>query len=150
MITITLKNADKIQQAFREYPEKSAKEFNAAIRQSLIRIQTLATMKAPRDQGHLYSEWDLQMGFMRGSLAPKMPYAPFIEFGTAPHWAPIAALIPWAKRHGISPYAVQQSIAKKGTKAQPFFVPAVEESLDDITKYFQVALAKIPPLDKNI
>lgn len=48
-------------------------------------------------------------------------YAWFIEHGTRPHWVPIAALIGWASRHGVSPYAVQKSIAEHGTEPRNMF-----------------------------
>lgn len=49
---------------------------------------------------------------------------PFVEFGTRPHWPPIAAITPWANRHGIAPFLVARAISRRGTKAQPFVEPA--------------------------
>ena len=56
-----------------------------------------------------------------------LKYAAAVEFGSVPHWAPIAPLKQWAKRklgdEGAA-YAVQKTIAKKGTKPKPFLRPA--------------------------
>jgi hypothetical protein len=57
------------------------------------------------------------------------PHAPYVEYGTVPHWAPIAPLKRWARRvlgdEGAA-YAVQQKIAAEGTDPQPFIRPGVE------------------------
>lgn len=49
-----------------------------------------------------------------------LKYGDAIETGTKPHFPPIEALKKWSNRKGLNPYAVQQSIGKKGTKAQPW------------------------------
>ena len=53
-------------------------------------------------------------------VRPESPYAAAVHEGSRPHWAPIAALRPWAEAKGINPYAVQRSIARKGTKPHPW------------------------------
>ena len=44
---------------------------------------------------------------------------------STPHYPPIKALKPWAEAKGLNPYAVQQSIGKKGTPLVPFFLIAM-------------------------
>tara|TARA_B100000287_G_scaffold430919_1_gene487125 strand:- start:237 stop:764 length:528 start_codon:yes stop_codon:yes gene_type:complete len=39
---------------------------------------------------------------------------------TKPHYPPVQALVGWSKRHGMNPYAVAASIARKGTPIVPF------------------------------
>jgi hypothetical protein len=48
-------------------------------------------------------------------------YAMFVEYDTKPHWPPIAAITPWAERHGIDPYMVARGIAAHGTKGAHMF-----------------------------
>lgn len=58
-----------------------------------------------------------------------VPYARYVEEGTAPHWAPIAPLKLWARRVLGSErlaYVVQRAIARRGTRAQRFFGNAVD------------------------
>jgi len=56
----------------------------------------------------------------------RAPYAPFVEFGTDPHYPPIEPLKQWA---GIvlgdrsAAYAVQEKIGQEGTDPQPFVRP---------------------------
>ena len=76
------------------------------------------------------------------SVYPTADYAKYIEYGTRPHWTSVHNLEAWAALKGINPYALQRSIAKRGTKAHPFLertaefstghaVRAVEASLKD-------------------
>jgi len=55
------------------------------------------------------------------------PHAVYIEYGTLPHYPPIAPLKAWARRKlgdESAAWAVQKKIGKEGTKAQPFMEPA--------------------------
>lgn len=61
---------------------------------------------------------------------PEAPYALAVENGSRAHWtsvAPGTTLRRWADMKGINPYAVQRSIAKKGTKAHPYVEPTFIE-----------------------
>ncbi len=53
-------------------------------------------------------------------------YGAFVEYGTKPHRVSVAPGTPlreWAILKGINPYALQKSIARKGTRAHPFVAP---------------------------
>ena len=72
-------------------------------------------------------------------------YARPVEFGARPHWAPIAPLKLWAKRvwkDERKGYALQQAIARRGTRAQPYFMPAVEEGKIDAPGVMREALTR--------
>ncbi len=59
-------------------------------------------------------------------VEPTANYANAVEKGSIPHWVsvrPGTALYAWATQKGIPPYALQASIARKGTKAHPFIEP---------------------------
>ena len=64
-------------------------------------------------------------------LSDGVEYGISIEFGTSPHFVPIAPLLEWSRRklgdEGAA-YAVRAKIAKEGTSAQPFFRPAKFEA----------------------
>lgn len=54
-----------------------------------------------------------------------VPYV--IEYGSAPHFPPIAPLEAWAQRHGLPRgmgFVIARNIAQRGTPAHPFMVPA--------------------------
>ena len=70
----------------------------------------------------------------------------FVEFGTKPHFPPPSALATWARRHGFGPrgeWALARAIAKRGTKARPFLVPALLESKPDIEGFLRDAARQI-------
>lgn len=62
-------------------------------------------------------------------VANVAPHAPFIEFGTAPHFPPVDAIRAWCVRKGIDPgaaYPIARAIAERGTPERPFMRPAYE------------------------
>lgn len=100
------------------------------------------------DTARLLAPWNV--GTLRGSITAEVlapnpnelasgilytgkeseAYAAATEYGAKPHWAPIKPLKYWAKRKGGDErlaYVAQRSIAKKGTRAQPYFGPATDE-----------------------
>lgn len=141
MIVVKIQNARQIENAVKRYPELSSKYFKEAIERSLIGIKREAMLKAPVDTGALRARWNMAVRFLRGVLSPVKKYAGAVEYGAKPHFVSVKKLKGWARRHGISPYAVQRSIAKKGTKAQPFLGPAVDEK--KINQEFSSALDKV-------
>ena len=61
----------------------------------------------------------------------------FVEFGTSPHFPPLAAMQPWARRHGFPPgnagaYLVARAIAQHGTKGRFYMKKGFEQSLNTI------------------
>ena len=62
-----------------------------------------------------------------GVVSSKVPYAPYVEFGTKPHFPPPDALEKWAKRHRIPLFPVLLKIAREGTPPRPFLRPAVRK-----------------------
>ncbi len=111
---------------------------------STITVQNQARQKAPVDTGRLRSSIATQVDHstppMWGKIGTNVKYAPFVEFGTRPHWPPPGALQPWARRHGFPPgpegdFLVRRAIARHGTRAQPYLIPALEESMGDIRRF---------------
>ena len=49
----------------------------------------------------------------------------------------------WATRKGINPYVVARSIARKGTKANPFFSTAIDKKKNEVDNEFDRALDNI-------
>ena len=94
-------------------------------------------------------------------------YAQAVEFGSRPHWAPIKPLIEWVrikriagiysartqKRLGgqiqqaredmATAKRIQWGIARHGTRAQPFFFPAVESKREDVMRLFEEAIDRV-------
>ncbi len=146
MISITIKNLAEFQKTISAYPEKSARNFNDAIKKSLLIIQRAATTRGrmPRDTGALASGWELNVGTLRGILKNKMQYAIFVHEGTGifgPFKRPIVPktkpFLAWQK-DGIWHFA--KSV--RGMKARPFLQQAVTEKEEEVNKIFNEALVK--------
>ena len=99
-------------------------------------IKSRAQDNAPRFDGNLVNSIQVEtdqrspMRFVR--VGTNAEYAAPVEKGSRPHFPPLAAITPWAEAHGIPPFALALSIARRGTKAHPFLEPALDESKPDI------------------
>ena len=98
---------------------------------------------APKDMGELAGSISATIdpspmplfGIVSTLLQPH--YGPDMEWGTAPHWVPIAALIGWAYRHGMNPYAIQRKIAKYGTAPRLYFQKGAQASMGKLQELVQ-------------
>lgn len=142
MWQIQIKDLDKIRKLIMDYPMQSAMNFNEAIAKTLIAVQRYAIMGAPVDTGRLRSNWRLSVQMLRGELTNATDYAIFVAKGTKPHWPPIKPIEKWANRKGIPPFLVARAIARRGTKANPFFDNAVSAGQVIADDEFQKALDK--------
>lgn len=73
-------------------------------------------------------------------------YAPYVEYGRgAGRMPPVAPIERWARtKLGVSGmgFVIARKIARKGTKKQPYFFPAVEQSLREIQQIFEKSVEK--------
>lgn len=82
------------------------------------------------DEGNLIDSIlvDAVQGGMAAEIGSIAPYAPYVEFGTKPHFPPPDALEDWARHHGFdSAWPICKVIAKRGLKERPYLNPAYEE-----------------------
>ena len=99
---------------------------------SAFAVERFAKEKAPVDTGRLRTSVATVLGGTSAVIGPTIFYAPFVEYGTRPHFPPPVALQPWAKRHGFGPggaFALARAIARRGTRAHPFMRPAAKDAL---------------------
>lgn len=92
--------------------------------ESALSIQRGAKQRVPVDTGALRNSITVdfyQLG-MTAEIAPHMPYARYVEFGTGRRGAESALELNDAMTQGIS---YNESIA--GTRAHPYMFPAFEE-----------------------
>lgn len=112
-----------------------------------------------------------QTGALRRSIQPKRlrmghwkvvagePYAPYMEFGTRPHWPPQGPILEWVLRtpwrFGISPgdekaakqiaYRVRRAIARRGIKERGYMRAAfkrVAERAPKLARIYAERLAR--------
>ena len=100
----------------------------------------------PVDEATLKKAGHVERAYLRKTIEYDAPHAPYIEYGTRPHWPPIEPLAAWAVRVLQVPKAearqvgflIARKIAAVGTEPQPFLRPAVDE-----------AASKAPAIIKN-
>ena len=135
-IDITTRNAKRLQALLRD--DRFIKgPLSVFLRQSAFVVEARAKDKAPVDTGRLRAGMRTDTERLRAIVYNPVKYAPFVEFGTRPHFPPISAMQPWARRHGFpagnaGAYMVARAIAARGTRAQPFLIPALKESEPEI------------------
>lgn len=83
---------------------------------------------------NLSQNWYYVIEDLKWTLANRKKYWLFVHEWTAPHWAPAEALKDWANLKGIPVRALQYSIARKGTRANPFVKRAFDEKKDMMIK----------------
>ena len=140
-LKIEIKNLDKIKKALAKSPMTIGKYVNEAIQKSIYQIERTTKPKIPFGaSGGLKGSFFTQFSTLRGAIGWGAQYAIFVHEGTRPHWTSVKNLEEWAAKKGINPYAVQRSIARKGTKAQPFLKEGLAEAENNIQKYFAEGL----------
>lgn len=80
------------------------------------------------------------------SIVYSVPYASYIEFGTAPHTVDPAELEGWAKRKlgdRNAAYAVAKKIEKEGTEPKPYFRNAIEQGISEFRSRYNNKKIKI-------
>ena len=77
-------------------------------------------------------------------------HAPFIEFGTAPHFPPIDKIRAWCKRKGIpesAAFPIARAISERGTPERPWLYPAykvgIRRHIDRVRKFVAAGLRKL-------
>ena len=145
VIEIEIKGLDKLKEKM-----KSLSDF--PVRQQMERTMYRATEMVknrarelvPVDTGSLRrSIRDIvQVGTREvvGRVGPTEPYGAPVEFGTRPHFPPVQALERWANKRGINPWALAIAISRRGTRPQPFLIPAFEQLKNRILEEFKKAI----------
>ena len=86
--------------------------------------------KTPADTARLRGDINYEVDSANipqfATIGTNTAYANFVEYDTVPHWPPIAAITPWAERHGLNPFQVAASIAAHGTKGAHMFEQGLE------------------------
>lgn len=139
---VSIPNLPQLKQALASYPSIAGPIVQSAIVASqaiLAKFTTAATV--PVRTGYLLQNWGFEVGSLMARWYPKAQYAPYVEFGTAPHIIkPVnARVLANAKTGEIFGTLVHHP----GTKANPFMERIVASAQPDIDTLFAQALEKI-------
>lgn len=145
-VNIKIKDLDKIKEAFSKAPETVVREINGAIEKSVYSILASAFKEAPVNKqsggGNLRQ---MLRGFMVNRLSGIVEsgalYSVYVHEGTRPHIiVPVNKKVLANKRTGEF---FGKKVNHPGTKANPYMVRAVQNSKDDIERYFVQAVTNI-------
>lgn len=109
--------------------EKTARQIQRDAQRNIKEIDAIAT-------GKMYGGIEITSspGGLVFAVGCTMAYAPFVEFGTRPHFPPIAAIREWCRVKGIpesAAYPICLKIARVGTPERPFLYPAALAAMRD-------------------
>jgi HK97 gp10 family phage protein len=118
-----------------------------AMRDAAMLVTRDAKRLAPVDTGRLRASITpdvrkVSSGF-EGVVGSNVVYAPYVETGTRPHWPPQGALATWARRHGWKEADIRFVIGTRGTRAQPYLVPAFVDNADKIIRILERGVSKV-------
>jgi len=107
---------------------------------SMLKMQEIATINCPVDKGRLKNSINLKPsipGYANYILSDAVEYGPDVEFGTAPHIIrPSTMKALRFKAGGKTIFA--KKINHPGTRAQPFFRPALDQVKNIwVARYFE-------------
>jgi len=146
-VTLRLEGAEPLARALAESPRTVGAEALRAMTASLLLVEADARRNVAHDTRQLMNSITHQVrqesGGLVGLVGPAARYGLYVERGTRPHWPPRAPLEGWARRHGVPVFAVQRAIARRGTRARPFLVPALTKNLERIVRRFAQAGSRV-------
>ena len=147
-IEIRVRIEDEVVRRALADPELVAGPIRRFLNKSALVVEAGAKERSPVDTGRLRSSITHQVASAEATVGTRLIYAPWVEFGTKPHWPPMRAMQPWAKRHGfpagkVGAFLVARAIAKHGTKPQPYLRPALQASLPDVRRFLEDAAREI-------
>lgn len=139
---ITIPNLSAIQDALANYPSISAPIIQKAIVASqaiLAKFTTAATV--PVKTGYLVNNWRFDIGQLLARWYPLASYAPYVEFGTAPH-----LIRPVNKRVLANAETGQifgTLVHHPGTKPNDFLGRIIAAAQPDINELFVQAMQQV-------
>jgi HK97 gp10 family phage protein len=146
-LTFRVLGLDRLQGGLQSAAKATPVEMRAAMTEATLTVESTARSLAPRDTGRLQGSISSRITgsgtALTGEIGPSVRYGLYVERGTRPHWPPVAAVSGWARRHGINPFLVARSIARKGTRAQPFMGPALDRNRARIIEIFARVGARV-------
>lgn len=144
---VTLTGDKELQRKLRN-PEFLRGPVRQFLLKSAILMEANVKKETPVDTGRLRASITHKVEPFRAIVGTNVSYAPHVEFGTRPHFPPLAALQPWARRHGFPPgrqgaFLVALAIARRGTRARRMFQKGMEQSRGEILRMWHAVGGQI-------
>lgn len=139
---VNIPNLAALQEAMAKYTSIATPIVQSAIVASqaiLAKFTTAATV--PVKTGYLVQHWGFEIGNLMARWYPQASYAPYVEFGTAPHI--IRAVNARVLANKEAGQVFGPVVHHPGTKSNPFLERIIAAAQPDITEMFGQALTKI-------
>lgn len=145
MIRISIKGGSETAKFLQQFPERLRIALLRAMRESAILIQSLAKVNAPVFRGLLrvsiLQGITEERGKLVGHVGSALAYAPVLESGRTTGWfPPVSELKTWARRKlgdEKLAFVVGRAIKRRGFKAQPYLLPALEAGKARVQSIFE-------------
>jgi hypothetical protein len=139
---VEIPNLAALQQAMANYPSIATPIVQSAIlaSQAILAKFTVPDI-VPVKTGYLVQHWGWDVGNLMARYYPQASYAPFVEFGTAPHI--IKAVNARSLANKDTGQFFGPVVHHPGTKANPFMERILDSAQPEITEMFGQALEKI-------
>lgn len=148
-------HSDNLMRALLQVPDRLEKEIGNATLRNIKEIARSAREKAPKAFTTLtQSINDAMISAYEGLVAPGVNYAQAVEEGTkGGAMPPVSNIFDWIKVRNIEPnnsdmdqedlaFVIARSIAHRGTPAQPYMEPALEDNRDRAERRYNEAIER--------
>lgn len=142
-IQVKINGLEDFRDAMKRAPQETATQISRAINKSILTVQNQAMKEAPVNKqtggGNLRQNIRAGMvGRFRGIIEARAPYSIFVHEGTAPHdIRPVNKKVLANKRTG---QFFGKLVHHPGTRANPFLLRALQNSIYKIEQFFNTAL----------
>lgn len=157
LLALDISNIVELDAAWRRAPDVVREELTAAMLESelllLRETQEFTPVGAHGTlrQSEIAQDPVISSDTVIGVVGTSLPYAPAVELGSRPHWAPIEPILEWVRlKLGISEkeakgvaYRVQRGIAQHGTPAFGMFHRGLAKTQAQILARFALAGSNI-------
>lgn len=146
-IVVKIEGLDEFAQGIKRAPQQTTNEISKAIYKSLGTIESQAKKEAPANKGistgnTLRQNIKARMtSKLAGEVVASRPYAIFVHEGTHPHTiVPVNKRVLANKRTGE---IFGKLVHHPGTRPNPFFERAIQNSIRKIEEFFNQALQNV-------
>ena len=138
MVRLEVKNIKNVEDALKKYGNKAVKGFAEATFDEATKLTEIAKLKAPVDNGTLKNSinWE-KVDDLDYNVGTKIPYAPFMEFGTGG-----LVNIPLGWDEMAEPFK-GKGVRQVNLRPQPFMYPAYLESKKTYSKQLKLVIEKL-------
>lgn len=140
-------NTKELQQLIRRYPQAIQDRIQRIYADGSIIVQAAMRRNAPVGVTQDLARIERTVNSNGARIAPKPVYAFWVEngrrAGKMPPYREGSSLAKWValKMPGVPPFVVAHSIAKKGTKPNPFVATTYRQTEPQVIKYAQTQIA---------